>query len=497
MDVLGGGLRFDFDPYMLNEILFNAVAGENGVAYIVDNRGVTIADSSMDEALTEYINTQEEAVNDKSLAKLAAIEAQMQAGNTGCDTYIWKGEKTVQAYTPIGEKGWSLAIGIEGADFTGFMGIVIGIEAVIIIVLLVCFTFITINFVKRVTNPIVKVTEASKELAKGNFKVEFENLNSFCEVKDLEESFKETVNSLSAINNDIARFVGEIEEKNLTATTAVEYKGDFKEIDISLNNLVSTLSNMIIEIKLASEQVYSGSNQVSSSSQVLAQGATEQASSIEELNATVSEIYEQVKNTNINANLTKQKTNEAGSQMYISNEKMNNLQQAMTRINEKSIEISKIIKTIEDIAFQTNILALNAAVEAARAGSAGKGFAVVADEVRNLASKSAQAAKDTTLLIEETAKAVADGVNSTSDTVATLDLAVSLVEEAVELVDKIASASAEQESSIGQITIGLEQISSVVQSNSATSEESAAISEELNEQANSLLRSVNEFQLND
>lgn len=496
-NALIGGMRFDFDPHILNLLLVNAVTGENGVAYIVDNKGVTIADSSMDEALKEYVNTQEKAINDKSLAEIAEIEANMQAGKSGYGTYMWKGKENVQAYAPIGNTGWSLAVAIELGDFTGFLRKVNYIEVAVVTIFIVCFTFLAFIFVQKITKPIVKLTNISKELANGNFKVEFEDVNGLCEIKDLEESFKETVNSLSEINNDIAHFVAEIESKNLTATTTVEHKGDFKEIDISLNKLVSTLSTIIKEIKESSEQVYSGASQVSSSSQMLAQGATEQASSIEELNATITDIFEKVKSTNTNAGLTKQKTNEAGAQMQISSEKMNNLQNAMAKINDKSIEISKIIKTIEDIAFQTNILALNAAVEAARAGSAGKGFAVVADEVRNLASKSAQAAKDTTLLIEETTLAVTEGVNSTADTVTTLDRAVSLVEEAVVLVDKIAIASEEQENAIGQITIGLEQISAVVQSNSATSEQSAATSEVLTGQANALLNTVSEFKIND
>ncbi|MEG1894902.1 MAG: methyl-accepting chemotaxis protein, partial [Oscillospiraceae bacterium] len=196
-----------------------------------------------------------------------------------------------------------------------------------------------------------------------------------------------------------------------------------------------------------------------------------------------------------NAHLASQKSAEAGAEVMVSNQKMEQLVVAMEKISQSSVDIGKVIKVIEDIAFQTNILALNAAVEAARAGTAGKGFAVVADEVRNLASKSAEAAKGTTALIEGSVEAVKNGTRLVDDTAKSLGTVAQSAKDVGELIDRIAAASNDQASAATQVTQGVEQISSVVQTNSATAEESAAASEELSGQATMLRQLVEKFKL--
>ena len=229
--------------------------------------------------------------------------------------------------------------------------------------------------------------------------------------------------------------------------------------------------------------------------QALSQGATEQASSIEELSASITEITDQINKNAENAKQANDSAEHAGREIMNSNEQMRSMVEAMDEITVKSSEISKIIKVIDDIAFQTNILALNAAVEAARAGAAGKGFAVVADEVRNLASKSAEAAKGTTVLIEESIAAVQSGSEIARRTAEMLDESANVTRQAVSLIEKITEASIMQAESAAQINVGVEQISSVVQTNSATSEESAAASEELSGQAELLKSLVGKFRL--
>ena len=227
----------------------------------------------------------------------------------------------------------------------------------------------------------------------------------------------------------------------------------------------------------------------------MAQGSTEQASSVEELSSSINSISQQV-NTNAEvARTASLKANEVGEGMQVSNKKMEEMMEAMTDISGSSREIGKIIKTIEDIAFQTNILALNAAVEAARAGAAGKGFAVVANEVRNLASKSAEASQNTSALIERSIKAVENGTRIADETAKSLLQAVEGAKEATRIINQISEASEHQAKAINQVTIGIEQISSVVQSNSATSEQSAAASEELSSQAQVLKRLVSTVRL--
>ena len=284
---------------------------------------------------------------------------------------------------------------------------------------------------------------------------------------------------------------------DLTIQTDVTFQGDFMPIQHSIEGFIQKLSAVMSSIQLASEQVFSGSDQVSSGAQALAQGATEQASSVEELAAAVTEISSTVKENHAIVKDAASGALQVNSDIVESGKRMRQSLAFMTEIRERSNEISHIIKTIEDIAFQTNILALNAAVEAARAGQAGKGFAVVADEVRSLAGKTAEASNSTTSLIAASLAAVEKGTESMETTSKFME---SVVEEAQKITDvfqNIANASERQSVSIEQVTQGIDQISSVVQTNSATAEQSAAVSEELSGQAQLLKDMLNRFTLPD
>lgn len=302
------------------------------------------------------------------------------------------------------------------------------------------------------------------------------------------QAFAEPINEASQVLHTFS-------EGDLTVSMAGEYSGEYNEIKHSLNHAVETFNRLLREIHDSANQVATGSKQVSIGSQSLSQGATEQASAIEQLTSTIDEFAQQTTQNARSATQANELVMHARENAMIGNEKMTQMLNAMHAISESAAGISKIIKVIDDIAFQTNILALNAAVEAARAGQFGKGFAVVAEEVRNLAAKSADAAKSTATLIASSIEKANTGINVTNDTADVLKKIDESVCEAVKLVSNIASASSEQATAIAQIDQGLSQISNVVQTNSATAEESAASSEELSAQAAALIQLVNQFNL--
>ena len=347
---------------------------------------------------------------------------------------------------------------------------------------------------RKMTKPILQIESASRQLAEGDLDVEI-TYYSKTELGSLADSMRETIRSLKNYVSEIERSLGELAKGNLTVQSQVEFKGSFVALERSIQFIVEALNKDIAQLGHSAKQVASGSNQVSSGSQALAQGTTEQASSVEELAATINEISAQVKNTAEHANQAGTKMDETSSEVDICNHQMQQMVEAMAEITQSSNEIGKIIKTIEDIAFQTNILALNAAVEAARAGAAGKGFAVVADEVRNLASKSAEAAKNTTALIEGSIKAVEHGTQIVGSTAESLNKVIESTQYVDGLVEKISHAANEQANSITQVTQGVDQISGVVQTNSATAEQSAAAAQELSSHAQMLSQLVSHFQL--
>ena len=359
----------------------------------------------------------------------------------------------------------------------------------IIIIAGVLLAIILGIFISRIiSKPVVKMVKVSDKLAVGDVNVNVD-INTKDEIGQLAAAFNRMIANIRAQAMTAERMA----DGDLTVEVAISSENDL--LGKKLHEMVEKNNEVLSTIAAASDQVASGSRQISDSSIALSQGATEQASSVEELTASVEEISTQTKVNAESANKANQLAEIAKNNAQKGNDQMKEMQKAMEEINISSSNISKIIKVIDEIAFQTNILALNAAVEAARAGQHGKGFAVVAEEVRNLAARSANAAKETTEMIEGSIKKVEAGTKIANDTADALNKIVEDVTQAASLVNDIATASNEQATGIAQINQGIMQVSQVVQTNSATSEESAAASEELSSQAELLKDAVNRFRL--
>lgn len=353
-----------------------------------------------------------------------------------------------------------------------------------------------VRLTKSILKPVNELKGAMAEMEKGNLNVSIAYA-SRDELGQLADSVRAVTEFLRAVIADEGRLLSEMSGGNFDVGTDMSerYVGDYHSLITSLQRLRDNLSSTLFQINQSAEQVSTGAEQVSSGAQGLSQGATEQASAIEELAATINEISASINKNAGSAVEASDKANAMGRQVKESNSRMQEMLAAMSDIRGSSSEIGKIIKTIEDIAFQTNILALNAAVEAARAGEAGKGFAVVADEVRNLAGKSAEASKNTSSLIEGSLRSVERGTRIADDTAKSLDAVAAGAAEVLEIINEISVSGREQAEAIVQITQGVDQISSVIQTNSATAEESAAASEELSGQAGIMRELTARFKL--
>ncbi len=483
------------DEEFLNDIARSINVSDHGIAYLIDKAGSVVAYPD-----SEVVKSGGD-ISGGSNSPLHAIHEKMTNGETGFENYNYEGKYNVTAYCPVeNTNGWSIAISAPQSDFLGDTYTSMIILIIITAAALTTAVLFSIYLGRSIGKPIRLCTERIDLLSQGDLSSPVPEVKSKDETGILANATNTTVHKLNNIINDIGRILGEMAEGNFNVNTSESteyYTGDFKKIIEHMEEIKSKLSSTLSDIDVASDQVLTGADQVSIAAQNLSQGTTEQASSVEELAATIRVISEEVSDTSNNCINAKNIVSDAASFVTDAIAEMEHLSKAMNHISESSDKIGNIIKTIEDIAFQTNILALNAAVEAARAGEAGKGFAVVADEVRSLASKSADAAADTTGLIVQSIDAVNEGMEKANATSAALQNVGAKAAIAEEIVGKIAEASQSQSDSLDQVDIGIEQISTVVQRNAATSEESAASAEQLSSQANMLKDLIKTFKIAD
>ncbi len=487
-----GGISAGF----LSEIVDNLAVGSSGVAYVLDDKGNVIGHP--DRAIVEEgSNMILAAQSDAGVADVAAVNQKMIQGETGFGAYKFYGDNKLVGYAPVeGYQHWSIAIETSQREFKATLDRSIMLT-VLVVVLAVLATFpVAVMVGRSISGPIRSCVIRLEKLADGDLQTPTPAVRSQDETAKLTKALDTTILRLNDVVQDVSHHLGKMAEGDFREKIDRTYVGDFAAIERSIKAIHNSLQDTLIQIRQSAGTVANSASQVSNGAQSLSQGAAEQASAVCQLSATADSIAETARQTAAAAEETGRFVNQAGAQLGASVGHVRELNGAMEKISGSAAEIGKIIETIENIAFQTNILALNAAVEAARAGAAGKGFAVVADEVRNLASKSDEAAKATKELIESSISSVHAGGEVVRRVTEALDKTSSIAENMTIKVNSVVESVEGQTTAIAQVTEGIGQISAVVQSTSATAEQSAATSQELTDQSLLMNDLVNKFQLN-
>ena len=441
------------------------------------------------------------AVNELDASSVFAIASSwVMSGSEGLRLEKYNGQNTYFYLQKVPGTNWISVCYVPVYEtMTGLTALTrtLIVIAIVAFIILSALIFLLVN--KSVITPVKKLDHAAQRIADGdlNTKVDYKSNDEFGALADNFGKTADRLHSYVDYIDEIAKVLSEIAHGNLAFRLNLDYAGEFAKIKTALENISDSLNDTISKIDTSSQQVSAGAGSLSNGAQTLSQGAAQQAAAVEELSATISELSEQVHKNADDARGVSADVSATAEKVAQSNERMQELIRSMTDISTSSAEIDKVIKLIEDIAFQTNILALNAAVEAARAGEAGKGFAVVADEVRNLATKSQEAAKNTADLIKASGEAVQRGSAIANETAESLLATVEDIRGITGAVNGLSEASEKQAESISQVSEGINQIADVVQNNSATSEETAASSEELSAQAELLNELVENFQLKD
>lgn len=490
-----GAIYGGIDYSVFSELISGIKVAESGYGFIVDKDGVIVAHKD-DNLVRNSVSLAKLGEEDASKQELSGLSADITGGKAETRRISYEGQAYFTAFAPIeGAEGWSLVIMVPAGEvmenfYSSLMGIIIA--TIIMIGLGMTFSFLFGGVMSR---PITQAADRLKLLSQGDLGSEVKITANSKEINDLSQSLQLTIKNLNIYIWDINYMLSQMADKNISVKSDVEYAGDFKAIDISIDKARKSFITAFKKLGEVSDEVRQGAEQISAGSETLAENSVNQSASLDALRVSVENISSLVSSTVENTNSARAFTTEAVSEVNGGNEQMKEMLASMEDISRASDEIAKINKTIEDIAFQTNILALNASVEAARAGAAGKGFAVVAGEVRNLAIKSAEAAKVTKNLIEESIKVVANGTKTAAETAQSLKKVVETVDGINKIVDGIAVSAANQAKEIGEVSESITAISDVTQSVSAASEEYAASSREFMTQANTLNRVVGEFKI--
>ncbi len=481
-----GGL--DTDTF--NKIIEKVHFGENGICFIIDKNGQIIAASN-----TEVLPLLTVLGESEGYEAMGGLRSDMLTYTEGTGIINVHGTDYFVGYAPIeGAEGWSIAVGTPWASAVQTIVLDAALILGVAVVLMIAAIFIILNRTKNICVPIALTADRLTAFAEGDITSPAPTTKIGGEVQAMTDALAGMITSMQDWIGDIKNVLTSVSDGDLTAVTQADYKGDFIEIKSNLDMILESLNHVMAQVGRSASEVREGAVQLADGSSQLSQNAINQAAEVETITTTVLDIAKKAEENTANVRKALDTINTTNDQAQEGSRSMSDMLEAIREIEESSNEIEKIMKVIDDIAFQTNILALNAAIEAARAGDAGKGFAVVADEVRNLASKSADAAKETGTLIVRSIEAVNRGAALADTTSAALDGIVSGVAEVSGVMEGIAAASEEQEAGVGRISAGMDSVNTAIHNTSATAEESAAASEELSALAVTLSDEVSRFQ---
>lgn len=487
-----GCAYFIANDEFLNEIMRKINLSDNSYAFLIDSDGNIAGHADSESVLNDEAKEQ-------IVSNLGDTYHSMLTGKKGLDVCSKDGRTMYVAYTPIEcVPGWSMAIVAPESDFLGTVVFMVISGIALFVVFSVISIIMSIVVSKNIVTPIRLCADRLAKLSDGDLTSPVPEIKTKDETLILANATNKIVGSMNDIFGDANYMLEEMAGGNFAIHSKIgvdAYKGDYVRLVNGIRTIRDELKTVLQQITVSAQAVSQSADQVSNGAQTLSQSSTQQAASIQELNANIHSISDKVLETEASCEKGSELVSQTAGNVEIVVSEMENLRKAMDDISAASNEIDNIIKTIEDIAFQTNILALNAAIEAARAGTAGKGFAVVADEVRNLATKSAEAAHDTTELIGRTIAAVDNGNKITERTYDSVKGVSELTENVESIVSKIAAASEEQADMIKEITLGFDNISTAVNTGSSTAEENTSTSAALNEEAKTLSDLVVKFKL--
>lgn len=483
-------------PYsVLEAIITEARLGETGSTYILDSNGTKVAADDISLVLGRQNSIEDGKKNSSKKSEIVSLETDMIGGGSGFRFYEEGGVRKIGSYASIkNTNGWSVNVTALQSEFMSGIRTSVIMAGILGILSLMVSVYAVLKITNRITKPIEAVVDSLSRFSEGDLNMELPILRDD-EVGSISRKINEMAAKYKEIIQDISVYLHEISLGNLAVQSSCDYPGEFRDIRLSMESISMALSGTLRKIQISAHGVNNGAGQVSDASQGLASGSQEQAAAVEELNASIEAVCQQAEKNVEYVRKASAYASQSGQNVDLGNRYMESLKEAIEDISLSSGKISNITKIIEDIAFQTNILALNAAVEAARAGSVGSGFAVVAGEVRNLAVKSAEAAKQTSELIEHSVKAVLEGKRLTEETGKVLEEIAGQASQVEESMREVEASSMEQVQAIEQINDGLSQVSAVIQANASTAEQSSAAGEELESQARMLYGEVDRFRL--
>lgn len=468
-----GVMMYLYDIGLLTSITSSETIGKTGYSYIIDETGLVVAHPNPDHILKTNLG---------ELPGMETFIAKMKAGESGVDKYYFEGIDKAAGYAPIGSTGMSLGLTMPESEYLETVSqmrvfiIIVGVLAVAGAIIV--FFFFALSLSKNLN----KGVEFARKIAHGDLNATID-IDQKDEIGQLANALKSMADELRTAIMDINDVMAEVRSGNLTKGVTANLTGDMSQLKVSINDSIAMLSDTIVQVINSSREVKTGSIELSSSAQNLASGTTEQAASLEEIASSMGEVGAKTKLNDENATQSKQLIHQTLQVVREGNQQMEAMSTSIMDINETSMNVTKIIKEINDIAFQTNLLALNAAVEAARAGQYGKGFAVVAEEVRNLAVRSAEAAKNSEELITNSTRQTEKGVENAQKTSEALEAINDSIQKVNDIIEEIAASSNEQRMGFEEINKGLSQVNDVIQNNSSISEETASASDELSAQA--------------